>query len=81
MTNENQLPIFSGGLQPIGKMHNAHPLPVATKKQSSTFMKRLLAHAKPAPKAKAKGRASTGGKTRGIASSNKIKFGSYPKYY
>lgn len=83
MTNENQIPIFSGGLQPIGKMSTSHPLPVATKKQSSSLLKRLMAHAKPANKVqtKGKGRASVRGRTRGIESSSKIKFGKLPKYY
>lgn len=81
MVNEHDLPQFAGGLVPIGKMHNEHPLPVATKKQSSTFMKRLLSHAKPSPKPKGKGRTPTSGKTRGIAASSKVKFGTYHKYY
>lgn len=83
--NERDLPQFSAGpLTPIGSFSNSHPLPVATKKQSSSLLKHLMAHAKPASKVKAtkgKGRASVRGRTRGIASDQKVHFKTLHKYY
>ena len=91
MVNESEIPIFAGGLVLIGRVPNplAHSVPTATKKQSSSFMKRLLANAKLSAKrnstshgkSKGKGRVPAKGRTRGIESDQKVHFRTLHKYY
>lgn len=79
--NESQIPIFSGGIHPIGKVNGT---PVADKKHAGGLMKRIMSMAKPAAKATPKKPAINKRVVRGrkgIESDSKIHFGSYPKYY
>ena len=82
MANEADLPQFSAGpMTPIGQVAG---MPVAHKKQASGLMKRIMAHAKPAPKLKPKGKfKSSVGKPgrRGIESDNKVHFGKTVRFY
>lgn len=79
--NESDLPQFSRGPEsPIGQVSG---VPVAHKKQASGLLKRIMSHAKPASKGKAKGRKSSVGKPgrKGIEADNKVRFGTYHRYY
>lgn len=79
--NESEIPIFSGGIQPIGKVNGT---PVASKKHAGGLMKRIMSMAKPAAKTPAKKPAGNKRAVRsrkGIEADSKIHFGSYPKYY
>lgn len=78
--NESDLPQFRAGPEtPIGQISG---IQIATKKQGNTLMKRLLSHAKPTPKAKAKAKPSArrSGR-RGIEGDNKVHFQTLHKYY
>jgi hypothetical protein len=85
MADESSLPQFAAGpTTPIGQLINPGGMPVAPKKAASGLLKRIMAVAKPAPKLKAKAtRKSHIGKPgrRGIEANNKVKFGSYPRFY
>ena len=79
MVNESQIPIFSGGIHPIGTVNGT---PVASKKHAGVLMKRIMSLAKAAPKmGKAtkghKGKVFKGGKIprRGIESDSKVHVG------
>lgn len=82
MTNETDLPQFSAGPQtPIGQVAG---MPIASKKAASSLLKRIMAHAKPAPKTKAKaGRKSSIGKPgrRGIEADSKVHFRKLHRFY
>lgn len=81
--DESSLPQFAGPTTPIGQIINPNGLPVAPKKAASGLLKRLMMHAKPVPKVKAKPGRRVSGRAgrRGIESSNKVKFGTYPRFY
>jgi hypothetical protein len=79
MANESDIPIFAGGIVPIGQING---VPVAHKKQASGLLKHIMAHAaKPAAKSKAKGKASGRRTKRGIEADSRVHFGTYPRYY
>ena len=82
MTNESDLPQFSGGLQPIGQVHG---IPIASKKQSGMLMKRIMANLKTKSKvsAKGKGHKSHVGKPgrRGIEADSKVHVKSNVKFW
>lgn len=58
-------------------------MPVAPKKAASSLMKHIMARVKPMPKLKAKSgkKLSARSGRRGIEANNKIKFGTYHRYY
>lgn len=83
MTDESDIPGFPAG--PTTPLGNINGLPVAPKKAASGLLKRLMMHAKPAPKMKAKpSRNTSRGRSsrRGIEANSKVHFGKRPvKWY
>ncbi len=82
MTNEADIPLFAGGLTPIGQIANPQGMPVAPKKAASGLLKRIMAIAHPPGKAPRKGKSQgRRAKARGIESDQKVHFGTRRKYY
>jgi hypothetical protein len=84
MANESELPQFNAGpMTPIG---NLTGLPIAHKKQASGLLKRIMSHAKTAPKMKSKGKGkfkSSVGKSghRSLESDQKVHLKPLIRYY
>lgn len=78
--NERDLPQFvNGPVAPIGQINGT---PVATKKQSSGLIKRIMANAKASTKAKLKGKGkAVRGRGKGIESDQKVHFKTMHRYY
>lgn len=79
--NERDLPQFARGPEsPIGQVSG---VPVAHKKQASGLLKRIMSHAKPVSKGKAKGRKSSVGKPgrKGIEADQKVHIMPATRYY
>lgn len=86
MANERDLPAFGGGIERVPEsIGNANGLPVASKKQAGSLLKRIMAHAKFAknPKLKIAPKKSTIGKSgrRGIEANSKIRIKPTTRYW
>lgn len=84
LVNENQLPQFANG--PYAPITPMPGLPIAHKKQASGLLKRIMSHAKTAPKMKSKGKGkfkSSVGKSGHLSleSDQKVHFKKLHRYY